>query len=150
MYIVGSGTSSRRMEKVLCLREMITRTLSTRIVYAVIVRKVKIIRNSVLFEEMPASVQRAGHDLHRQFREVHQSVSGSTMDARPGYPLIDQKPTISWKELFDEYKKEQQEPGFKVAYPMTCGTAQRNAIVTCATCTTRWPMARQRMRKYVV
>ena len=37
--------------------------------------------NIILFEEIPTSVPEARQDLHRQFKGVQRSVSGSTMDA---------------------------------------------------------------------
>ena len=37
-----------------------------------------------------------------------------------------------------------------MAYPINGGTVRRNVVAACATRTTRWPMARQRMSKDVV
>ena len=44
-------------------------------------------------------------------------------------------------------KKEQPLHECKVDYQKNRGTVQWSAIVTCATCTTIWPMARQHSRK---
>ena len=54
---------------------------------------------------------------------------------------IVQKTTGSWKELFDEYKKEEPQRWFRVVYSMNGESVRWNVIDTCRTCTTRWPMA---------
>ena len=50
------------------------------------------------------------------------------------------------KEPTAEWKKEQLSHWCKVDYQKNGGTVRRNAIVTCSTGTTRWPMARQHAR----
>ena len=42
--------------------------------------------------------------------------------------IMVQKPTGSWKELFDEYKKERWQRWLKVAYPNTGGTVRWNVF----------------------
>ena len=53
------------------------------------------------------------------------------------------------KEPSAEWKKEHPSQKCKADYQKNGGTVQRNAIVTCATCTTRWPLARQHSRRYM-
>ena len=64
------------------------------------------------------------------------------MDSRYEYSSSFPKPTGSQKELFDESKKERQQPWFKVSSSTNGGIVRWNVMATCATCTTRWPVAR--------
>ena len=70
--------------------------------------------------------------------------SGSSRDARHQRSSV-QKRRGSQIELFEESKKEQRQRRFTVAN--NGGTVRWNVIATCGTCTPRWTMARQRLRK---
>ena len=54
------------------------------------------------------------------------------------------------KEPSAECKKEQLSHQCKVDYQTNGETVRWNAVLTCATCTTKWPMARQHSRKDMV
>ena len=61
--------------------------------------------------------------------------------------LIAQKQTERQEELAVEWKKEQLSHKCKADYQHDGGTVRWRTIDLCATCTTRWPMARQHSRR---
>ena len=71
---------------------------------------------SILIAEIPASIAKARKSLYRQFKAVHQSVSGPSMDASREYPT----------------------PMVQSGLP----DCAMECHFTFETCTTTWPMAK--------
>ena len=92
----------------------------------------------------PPTFQKARKDLQRELKGVHQSVSGPAMDNYTNTHNISETNGIAERaarRVNEGTATAMVQSGLPVG-----GTLRWNAIATCGTCKTGWPMARQQMR----
>ena len=108
-------------------------------------------RSSILFEEIPISFLKARKDFHRIQRSSSKRFricSGQNNTITRRHSETNEIAEIAVRRIIQE--------GTATAM-VQCGlpdqngaTLRWNVVATCATCTTRWPMARPRMRTCVL
>ena len=108
------------------------------------------IGNNVVFTKISFCVTEAGKNLHTQFQRVFFKPVKIDNGIITQAPLVPQKRREWQKEPSVQWKKEQRSHQCKVDCQKKGVTVRWNAIVTCATCTIKWPMARQHSRKDMV
>ena len=101
------------------------------------------IGNNVVFTKFSFCVTEAGKNLHTQFQRVFFKPVKIYFGIITQAPLVPQKRRELQIESSAQWKKEQRSHQCKVDCQKKGVTVRWNAIVTCATCTIKWPMARQ-------
>ena len=96
------------------------------------------------------SATEAGKNLHIQFQRVFFKPVKIYFGIITQAPLVPQKRREWQIEPSAQWKKEQRSHQCKVDCQKKGVTVRWNAIVTCATCTIKWPMARQHSRRDMV
>ena len=93
---------------------------------------------------------RSKKEFTRTSKRGYESLSRFIMESWRKHPLIAQKRTEWQKVPSAEWQEEQPSHECKVDYQKNGGTVRWIASVSCATCTTKRPMARQHSRKEMV
>ena len=101
------------------------------------------IGNNVAFKEIDCSVTEAGHNLHRQFQSIYLRLSSLQWSHDASISHRSEPNGVAERAV----RRVQEGAAIvfvhKADYQKNGGTVRWNAVVTCATCTTLWPMSRQ-------
>ena len=105
------------------------------------------IGNNVVFTKIYFFVTEAGNNLHRKFQSISWSLSIFTMGSWHKHTSSLRNERSGRKSRLQSERGNSHRTRPKRTTRRMVWLCDGTAIVTCATCTTRWPMARQRSRK---